>query len=171
MQLLQHNQTGANVYLMTKRGQLMPAIYIGDGEKPYLCEIASRDGIVYSVQRVNVYDEISGKLMLLQKRGERLAQDGYQVRIRKDGSFRVWHPVRHGDEKNAGYILTPCSAPAQIHCRCKSWDQDHGCKHSEGLAALLYAAARRATDAGRHEEAGKVARIAQRIAFGCGPED
>ena len=159
-------EIGEKCYLLTSKGSLMPACFVGEVNE-WQAEVCSPAGDIYKCQKANLFDDLTGRLMNLQKRGENLVAMGYDVAIKPDGSFRVFHMKRHG--KDGGYILRRDGE--RICCTCPSWNAETAlCKHVLGLCSLLYAKAQQAREQGKVMQANRWELFAQRIAFGEAPE-
>lgn len=164
-------QAGSNVWLLTGRDVLMPAVFIGpsyrNGNEFY--EVQSPQGRVYSANPANVYGYHEGRAMLKQRRAEELVAQSYEVRLMSRGAYRVLCPKKHG--ATGGYIVR-VTWDGHCSCECPDFAKSVGecrrtqsgnerricspagegeaaCKHVLGLPGLLRAKASEAAIAGK----------------------
>ena len=132
---------GANCYLLTSRNVLMPGILIGEDSRG-LYEVESPNGRVYTCNPANVYDEQAGRIMLFHRRAEELANQGYKIAVRNDGTFRVYSPRKHVAE--GGYIVRDNGLG--YTCNCPACAKEGICKHIMGVTVLLWSKEKEARD-------------------------
>lgn len=120
------------MYCICKNGAaLMPVTTEGVTTDDGLIEVISRQGTVYTVNPGHLVSAEEAGAMLRHKRAEELAAEGYDVKLRADGSYRVFQPKKHGAQ--GGYFVTETS------CTCPDFEKRGGqpCKHVLGLPQLI----------------------------------
>ena len=135
-------QAGQSCFLMTGRGTLMPCTFVrwevSNGyEFPV---VASPQGKEYTGKQENLYEEETGKIMLMHRRAEAMAKEGYQIKVRLNGSFRVYQPKKHG--VGGGWIVSRVGKDGLV-CNCPAHAKSGGfsCKHVLAVCSLLVRAA------------------------------
>jgi hypothetical protein len=163
-------QAGSKCWMFTQRGALMPCTFLGEVFTPIglaFYEVESTSHKVYTASPANVFDDDTGRAMLIQRRAEGLVKEGYQLSLRADIqgelTFRVYCPKKHG--VSGGYILREI-VPGHLNCTCPAYAKEGQCKHQFGCCGLLYTRAHDAEQSGKSRQAETYREIAGRIASG-----
>ena len=124
-------KTGSDCYLLTSTGRMMPGTVSGiDGRG--LVAVAAPGGRVYTCNPNNVFDREAGAIMLMHSRAEKMAAEGYEIKVRFDRTFRVFQAKRHG--ANGGWIVT--MTDDSLTCNCPPHAKSHTCKHVMAVCSL-----------------------------------
>ena len=150
--------TGAACYLLCTTGHLMPGTVAGYDSKG-LCAVKSPGGKIYSCSPVNVLDPETGRIMLMHSRAETMAQEGYEIKVRLDRTFRVFQPRKHG---TAGGYIVRFSADS-LTCSCPAHDKACTCKHVMAVCSLLFKRSDRLREAGKAGVATRYVNLARAI--------
>lgn len=124
-------------FLICREGKnLMPVSTEGVTTEDGLIEVVSPQGTVYTANPAHLVSEEEGATMLRIRRAEQLAAEGYDARLRADGSYRMFQPKKHG--QYGGYFLT-IDTDGIAHCNCPSAQKagSANCKHALGIFGLL----------------------------------
>lgn len=151
---------GSPCYLLTHREVLMPGT-VNAIESNGLVAVVSPQGKIYSCNPNNVFDKQTGAIMLMHKRAERMAQDGYLIAVRLDWSFRVYQPKKHG--QTGGWVVT--RQGDSLTCNCPAHDKEQTCKHVMAVCSLLLKRVQRLRNAGKNRVATRYENEAHRICF------
>jgi len=149
---------GSDCFLLTGRGTLMPGI-VKAVDSRGLVAVASPKGQIYTCNPENVKDRQTGQIMLMHSRAEKMAQEGYEIKVRLDRTFRVFQYARHG--ANGGWIVTMTND--SLACNCPSYAKSCNCKHQMAVCSLLIKRAARLRAAGKTGVATRYTNLAQSI--------
>lgn len=122
----------------------MPGKFLGEAtgsNGTVLFDIEAPGGRVYTCNPTNVYEEETGKVILMHKRAEELAAQGYEIAVRNDGTFRVYNRKKHGER--GGYIVR-VGEHNNCSCDCPAFEKTGLCKHGMAVCSLLHNKAARA---------------------------
>lgn len=158
-------QTGTQCAVYTQRGQIMPGTLMGYVTDQQTGEVVAADvkapgGKTYTCALGNILTEQEARIARIQTRGEKLARDGYRVRVWQDERdiilCRVWHPKRHNYPRGAH--LVAILQDGVVRCTCPT--DALTCKHRVGLPGLLRREIRRLRATGEAQEADWIEREA-----------
>jgi hypothetical protein len=150
--------TGAACYLLCGTGHLMPGTVVEyDGKG--LCAVKSPGGKIYSCSPVNVLDPETGRIMLMHSRAETMAQEGYEIKVRLDRTFRIFQLRKHGPA--GGYIVR--FTDESLTCTCPAHDKSCTCKHVMAVCSLLLKRSDRLREAGKTSVATRYINLARAI--------
>jgi hypothetical protein len=150
--------TGSDCYLLTQAGRMMPGTVAGIDTRG-LVAVSSPGGRVYTCNPSNVLDVETGRIMLMHSRAEKMAAEGYEIKVRLDRTFRVFQAKRHG--ASGGWIVR--NVGETLTCNCPAHDKAQTCKHVMAVCSLLIQRANRLRSAGKNNIASRYTNLARTI--------
>ena len=156
-------QSGDKVYMLTGKGVLMPGVFVGPSlgrAGLTLMDVQSPAGKVYSAAPHNVFDVETGAIMLMHRRAEQMAAEGYEIAVRLNGTFRVYQSLKHG--VHGGWIVSRVGKHGLV-CNCPAHAKACTCKHVMAVCSLLHKAAQRKRALGRNNIASRYANLAMAV--------